>query len=164
MPIDNADLFLNVGAQRIFINPGSITVKMTRKIREAATKVKSKHSPLNKLPRKPNETGEDWTERWIEYIGKTNIKRPEESDEDYKLRILNPTSIEDDLDYLADMLIEIANLFDGQGSKITKTYTDENNMVIEGSFEHIVLEEACEFLVKILKKAKYPTLEFELNR
>lgn len=148
----DSDLYVNLGTERIFIGPTDVKVKTTRKIREVMTQIKAKHSPYNKVPRLPNETGEAWTERYLEYIGQTNVMREDEDLEAYKARVLSPSSLEDDLEYTKDILRGLAGLF-GQDSKVT----DEN-------FDEAVLEDVCNFIVKLLKKAKYPTAEFELNR
>lgn len=147
---DQSDLCLNVGEHRIFIS--RIKVKDTRKVREKMTEIKAKHSPYNKVPRKPEETGEQWTERYLEYIGETNVRGKDEDLESYKLRVLSPTSLEDDLEYMFDILKGIAELF-AQGEKVTKD-----------SFEEVDTDEALGFIIKVLKKAKYPTAEFESSR
>lgn len=146
------DLFLNLGEYRIFIEPRSVTVKKTREIRAAMTSVKAKHSAYNKVPRKTKETAEDWTERYLEFISSINIRKEGESEDEYKERVLNPANIEDDLEYLKDVLKGLAGCF-GQAEKVN-----------DDSFELLILEEASNFIVRLLKKAKYPTAEFELNR
>lgn len=158
----DSDLYLNCGTNRIFIGPTAVTVKKTKEIRKIMTEIKAKHSPYNKLSRLAGETGEEWTERYLEYIGNSNVRKENETDDEYKLRVLSPTALEDDLDYLYDVLKGLASLFDAQDNKITQDVLDENgNVIAEGTFSSVVVEEACNFIIKLLKKAKYPTTEFE---
>ena len=150
--MDDADLFLNLGELRIFIEPNAVTVKKTREIRTAMTAVKAKHSSYTKVPRKPKETSEQWTERYLEYIGQINVRKEKETEAAYLERVLSPTSLEDDLVYTFDVLKALATCF-VQGEKVN-----------DQSFECAVLEDVNNFIVRILKKCKYPTTEFELNR
>ena len=143
----DSDLFLNLGEQRIFIAPNAIKVKTTRVIREKMGDVKSKYSPYNKVPRKPKESGEDWTKRYLDFIGETSKMEEGESPDTYKTRLLNP--VDDNLDYTFDALKALAEVF-GQGEKVTKD-----------SFEESVIGDVNAFISKILKKAKYPATEFE---
>ena len=143
------DVFINVGPERIFINMSEINFRRSIPIRDKMTKVKAKHSPYNKVPRHPKETGPDWTARYLEYLGKSAIRNETETDDEYLNRVLAPAGFEENLAYFKDALQAIAEEFN-QGHKVT----DEGFLDIDP-------DEYSKFMVRILKKCKYPTEEFE---
>lgn len=143
------DIFLDLGDKRILINPKDIKVKKTITIRDKVIDVKAKYSPYKKVARHPEETGEKWTERYLEWLGKSAIRAKGEKEEVYFKRVLAPTAFDENLAYFRDIVTVIATEF-GQGEKVT----DE-------SWGEACPEDVTDFIVRILKKCKYPTEEFE---
>lgn len=147
--VQGSDLFVNLGEHRLIINPKEITVGKTKIIRNRVLEIQKKYSPYTKVKRLPNESGEDWTTRYLEYLGQSAVRNEGEKDEDYLNRVLAPTTHDENLKYYQDVLAALADEF-GQGNKVT----DE-------SFDKVCLDDALGLIVKILKKCKFPTNDFE---
>lgn len=149
--VQGSDLFVNLGEHRLIIDPKQITVGKTRVIREKILELQKKYSPYNKLSRDPGESGAEWTERYLIFLGQSDIRNEEESDKAYLDRVMKATTHEENLRYYQDVLYALAEEF-GQGSKVN-----------DASFELGCMDEILGLIVKILKKCKFPTNDFENN-
>lgn len=145
-----SDYFIMIQGQRLFVNPMAITVKKSNQLNEKITEARIKNSAYNKLPPKDGESKEAWLERFKEHVKSEDEQKKDESASDYVKRAFDPVAYKDNVNYMYDCLVAIAETFN-QPNKVTK----------EG-FEDTSIVEINNFIARVLKKAKVPT-EFELE-
>lgn len=114
-------LILPVGNQNLVVDPDNITLKTVKDLARTLNEVQNKYNPLVKHPMQIGETMEEWEKRVKEELKQSNVRKSDETEEEFIKRIMSPS--DDNQSLVFDQLEAIAALF-GQKEKVTKETYD----------------------------------------
>lgn len=130
-------LILNLGKNRLVVDPDKITLKKIKELAKAVTEIKIKNGIFGKYPMKVGETPEEYQKRVNEEIKDKPIGMlKDETSEDYVRRIHNPM---DNHSTIFELLSAIAAVFE-QEKKVSEDAYDETPYIKAKDFVVAVLD------------------------
>jgi len=139
-----ADYYLNIGGNQLTISPFAITPRKSLDLNEKITTLKIKFSPFGKLPPEDGESKEDYEKRFKEHFAKQDEGKDDETAEQFLERMYKSTQHSDNLDYLYECLLAVAEVFGKSG------------MVNKEAFMDLPMVSVNNFVVNVMTKAKVP--------
>ncbi len=115
-------LILPIGAQNLVIDPDTITLKTVKELARVINDVNSQYNPLVKHPMQIGETMEEWEKRVKEELKQANVRKADETEEEFVKRIMSPG--DDNQTLVFQHLQAIAALFN-QKEKVSENSYDQ---------------------------------------
>lgn len=135
-----------IDAVTVEIDCGLMTIGMSKKVGRAYAKVKARLGDVARFPMNPGESVKDWELRiQPEKDAADVIRRKNESAEDHAIRLETPKQV--GIDIYVDLLNEVCDLL-------------KQPKISHESFENVLINEAFDFMFRIMKEARVPAVEY----